>query len=67
MNLMNTEKNVIRTRENLCHVASQKLHQNSVLAMSNLLNANIDTGLMYAIGETNIWPVQRADILYDVN
>lgn len=52
MNLMNTEKNVIRTRENLCHVASQKLHQNSVLAMSNLLNANIDTGLMYAIGET---------------
>ncbi|XP_015765754.1 PREDICTED: neurofibromin-like [Acropora digitifera] len=50
MNLMNTEKNVIRTRENLCHVASQKLHQNSVLAMSNLLNANIDTGLMYAIG-----------------
>ncbi|KAK3754965.1 hypothetical protein QZH41_017349 [Actinostola sp. cb2023] len=30
--------------------ASQSLYQNTILAMSNLLNANIDTGLMYAIG-----------------
>ena len=30
---------------------SQAVNQSAVLAMSNLLNANIDTGLMYAIGE----------------
>lgn len=34
--------------------ASQSLHQNTILAMSNLLNANIDTGLMYAIGKKSI-------------
>lgn len=52
MNLMNREKGTIRARENVHYIASQTLHQNTVLAMSNLLNANIDTGLMYAIGKT---------------
>ena len=52
MNLMNREKGTIRARENVHYVASQMLHRNTVLAMSNLLNANIDTGLMYAIGKT---------------
>ena len=52
MNLMNREKGTIRARENVHYVAAQTLHQNTVLAMSNLLNANIDTGLMYAIGKS---------------
>ena len=30
---------------------TQTLNQSAVQAMSNLLNANIDTGLMYAIGK----------------
>ena len=51
MNLMNKEKGTIRARGNVHFIASQTLHQNTVLAMSNLLNANIDTGLMYAIGK----------------
>lgn len=55
MNLMNGEKGTKTTDEQeekgeMHHNASQTLHQNAVLAMSNLLNANIDTGLMYAIG-----------------
>ena len=56
MNLMNREKGTIKAEQqedkgDLNHSASQTLHQNTVLAMSNLLNANIDTGLMYAIGK----------------
>ena len=56
MNLMNGEKVTITAGQqeekgDLHNSASQKLHQNAVLAMSNLLNANIDTGLMYAIGK----------------
>ena len=58
MNLMNGEKGTKTTDEQeekgeMHHNASQTLHQNAVLAMSNLLNANIDTGLMYAIGKWN--------------
>lgn len=60
MNLMNREKGTIRAKENVCYLASQTLHQNTVLAMSNLLNANIDTGLMYAIGKTT----ERRDISF---
>ncbi len=56
MNLMNREKVTITAEQQeekgaVHHNASQTLHQNTVLAMSNLLNANIDTGLMYAIGK----------------
>ena len=56
MNLMNREKGTIKAEQqedkgDVNHSASQTLHQNTVLAMSNLLNANIDTGLMYAIGK----------------
>jgi len=56
MNLMNREKGTItaepqQEKGDVNHSASQTLHQNTVLAMSNLLNANIDTGLMYAIGK----------------
>jgi len=36
--------------------APHSLHQNTILAMSNLLNANIDTGLMYAIGKSETDP-----------
>ncbi|XP_020613799.1 neurofibromin-like [Orbicella faveolata] len=55
MNLMNREKGTITAEQredkgDVNHSASQTLHQNTVQAMSNLLNANIDTGLMYAIG-----------------
>ena len=60
MNLMNREKGTVRAKENVHYVASQTLHQNTVLAMSNLLNANIDTGLMYAIGKTT----ERRDICF---
>ena len=60
MNLMNREKGTVRAKENVHYVASQTLHQNTVLAMSNLLNANIDTGLMYAIGKTT----ERRDISF---
>ena len=61
MNLMNREKGAITAEQredkgDVNHSASQTLHQNTVLAMSNLLNANIDTGLMYAIGkERETW------------
>ena len=56
MNLMNGEKVSITAEQQeekgaVSHSASHTLHQNTVLAMSNLLNANIDTGLMYAIGK----------------
>ena len=56
MNLMNREKDAGRVDQrvggsNLVHRSSQTLHQNTILAMSNLLNANIDTGLMFAIGK----------------
>lgn len=50
MNLMNDGKSTTQAQGDVCYIASQTLHQNTVLAMSNLLNANIDTGLMYAIG-----------------
>lgn len=61
MNLMNREKGTITAEQredkgDVNHSASQTLHQNTVQAMSNLLNANIDTGLMYAIGkERETW------------
>ena len=63
MNLMNREKGTIKAEQqedkgDVNHSASQTLHQNTVLAMSNLLNANIDTGLMYAIGkERATWDI----------
>ena len=63
MNLMNREKGTITAEQrkdkgDVNHSASQTLHQNTVLAMSNLLNANIDTGLMYAIGkERETWNI----------
>ncbi|XP_048582480.1 neurofibromin-like isoform X2 [Nematostella vectensis] len=41
---------VVDQRHVASATATNLLHQSTVLAMSNLLNANIDTGLMYAIG-----------------
>ena len=69
MNLMSRCKDSGESHEDDWHAplsASQSLHQNTVLAMSNLLNANIDIGLMYAIGKWSLSNIHEIGLTWSV-